>query len=141
MIAHGGSRTYTAYSGGLATLTSGNVAQLTPVSASGGHVVIWSGAGRLNTVYPHQIISGVASFLYDSNVVARSGVGTISESGYTILGGTPANTIGAFGNSLGGGPLPTVFDVPFAHGLALSLPSGAPGVTVVFSPEINPAIG
>ena len=56
LFSQGGTRTWSAYSGGFLTLNSGS----SPLVAANvtGHGVVFSGAGRLHTVVPHQAISG-----------------------------------------------------------------------------------
>lgn len=135
-MTYGGGQAICVLSGALLLGSGGS----TPVAGgTTGHAVFWSGPGRLDTVLAHQAISGTAIFFYDSNVVARSGVATIGESGYRIVGVVPANTIGSY-VTLGGGPLPLQFGTPFQNGLAVSCPSGAPGFTASFTPEVNPSI-
>src|SRR4051812_14409086 len=42
---------------------------------SGGNILIYSGAGRLNTVLPHiQMASGATVFFYDAGAISASGV-------------------------------------------------------------------
>ena len=133
----GGAQRFGSFSGGILNLSSGG-----PPPAAGAvvvtadHAVIYSGAGRLNEVVPHQAISGTAIHFYDSAVVARSGPGTYRESGYPLIGLVPANTIGMT-PFLGAGPLPLVYGVPFNSGLCIAFASGAPGFTVTFTPEVN----
>ena len=126
------------YSGGLLTVGSGSN-NLRPVVAdpATGHAVFWSGPGRLNWVQQHQAISGVQAHLYDGATVAVSGVGTFGNSGHLILATLPANS---FGGLINGGPLPMSVGTPFNSGLSLSLASGAAGVTVNFTPAVNPSI-
>ena len=135
----GGSATITVFSGGLITLGSGAPV---PISNPGtGHAVFVSGAGRLNTVLPHQAISGVSIRFYDSNVAAVSGVAGFAASGWKVLAAVPQNTIGSFGGQLGAGPAPIVYDTPFALGLSVSCASGCPGFSCTYTPEILPASG
>lgn len=129
----GGQRVVCVHSGGLLNAGSG--------FAPGGVVstdqlVIFSGAGRLNTIIPLVAISGVRVVFYDSSVAARSGGGAGNggvESGYPTLAVIPANSFNA-PNTLGG-PLPIEVDVPFRSGLAVSNISGAPGFSAVYTPE------
>lgn len=132
----GGGQRWGFNSGGLLSPGSGSPSPSTgTVVKAADQVLIYSGTGRLDTVYPHTVISGVAIVFYDSAVVARSGPNTHIESGYGVLAVIPANTIGAFGPALGGGPLPIVFGTPFYSGLCVSATSGTPGCTVTFTPE------
>ena len=119
---------FSIFSGGLITHGSGFPA---PVNTSGGHSVFVSGAGVVNQVIPHQAISGVAAYLYDSVVIARSGVSTIPESGRAILATVPANT---FTLPSLAGPSPISVEVPYTSGIAVSAPSGTCGFTVVYTP-------
>lgn len=128
----GGQRLVSFFSGGPLQLGSGSVA---PVAQTGDHAIFWSGAGRLNTVFPHQAISGVAVHFYDSAVVARSGPNTYRESGYGLLAVIPANTWDNQGGTLEQIHKPIHFDTPFYSGLAVIGASGVPGVTFTFTPE------
>lgn len=135
-VTNGGAVCVSVYSGGLINFGSGST-NLRPVVHSGGHAVYWSGPGRLNYVIPHQAISGVQGQVYDSAAVAASGVASVTAA---ILAIIPANTIG-WNGSLGAGPFPIESPLPFSSGLALNLASGCAGVTLSFTPEVNPAIG
>lgn len=126
----GGVRCVTVFSGGLLTGGSG----FPNMTAANGHVLITQGAGRLNTVFPHQSISGVAVNFYDSATIARSGVGTIPESGYRLIGSIAPNSF--YGPNTLGGPALVLLDMPFTSGLCVSMPSGAPGFTVSYTPAI-----
>lgn len=133
---HGGGRTMGMFSGALLQGSGGT----TPVAGgTTGHAVWFSGAGRLNSLFFHQAISGVAMQFYDSAVVARSGVATIQESGRKVLWVTPANNFNVAGTLQW--PDKVDIDMPFQSGLALSYPSGCPGVTWTITPETNPAVG
>lgn len=127
----GGQQVHDVYSGAL-LLGSG-----TPVvNASGGHALLVSGAGRLHTAFLHQSVlalSGVATYFYDSAVIARSGVGTIPESGYPIIAAI-GQAQGASGDFIA--PLsPMPFDTPFHSGLCVSNPSGAAGWSISVTRE------
>lgn len=137
----GGNRSFSVYSGGLITLGSGTQSPLLVSNPGTGHIVIVSGPGRFNTVLAHQIISGVAVTFYDSNVAALSGVALHTNSGYTVIGILPANTLGAYGNSLGGGPLPQIIGTPFYNGLSAAAASGTPGFTVTWTPDDQSYVG
>ena len=129
----GGGQAATLFSGAL-LLGSGS---MVPVTNDGtGHVKLWSGAGRLDNVQALHAISGVEAIFYDSHVPAASGVATYASEGKRVLCRVPANTIGLT-PFLGGGPLPVDVGMPFHSGLCLSLPSGAPGVTFSWTPEVN----
>ena len=128
----GGERRFTAFSGGILPLGSGNPA---PVAQTADHAILWSGAGRLLMAFPLQAISGVALHFYDSAGVARSGPGTFQESGYAVLGVIPPNTWNNNGGTLLGIQSPLWFDMPFYSGLAVAGTSGIPGFTVTWSPE------
>ncbi len=136
-ITYGGEKVACIFSGGLLTLGSGN---LVPVSNPGtGHAVLWSGPGRLDAIQAHQSISGSAIQIYDSYTVAASGVATVPAAGYPILHVVPANTIGSYG-VLGGGPNPIPGWGVFNNGLAVNMPSGAPGISIYFTPEVTPSV-
>lgn len=130
----GGGQAASFYSGAVApglTCAPGSV-------ATGSDVLIFSGAGRLKSVTPHQQISGVAITFYDG-AAAVSG-GPLYTSGHKPLGVVPANTFG-------GGPGETIFgagpttygfgEPPFQSGLIFNSRSGQPGFTVTWIPETN----
>lgn len=133
----GGSVAGSIYSG--TAILSGALLATYGSVGTGYDAILFSGAGRLNSVLPHSVISGVSVTFYDT-AVATSG-GPFAASGHKILAVIPANTIGAFGNSLGCGPLPIQLDVPFQSGLAVQLRSGQAGFTFTYTPEVNQAIG
>lgn len=128
----GGQRRFSAFSGGVYSLGSGFPA---PLAQTADHVVLWSGAGRLKTVFVHQAISGVALQFYDSAIVARSGPNTFQESGRGLLGAIPPNTWNNNGGTLLGIQVPITFDMPFFSGLAVVGSSGVPGFTLTWTPE------
>lgn len=130
----GGTKTAGVYSGGLAPTGFGGV----NVAAANGHVLLATGQGRLNTVLPHQAISGVQITFYDSAVVALSGVALYAASGMPVVGVVNPNSFYA-PNTLGG-PLVVRFDCQFTSGLCASVASGAPGFTATWTPAI-PASG
>ena len=132
----GGALRFTVFSGGLITAGSGQGAF---INLSGGHVAVFSGGGRLNTIIPHQAISGVAAFFYDSAIIARSGVATCPESGRGVVGVMPANTFNGPNTLMG--PLPIPVDCPFNSGLSVSCPSGTAGFTISYTPEVPPTYG
>lgn len=138
----GGAQKYTAFSGGLLNLASGG--QNPPAGAPAvvaDNALLFSGAGRLNKCFPHQLISGVSVVFYDASVPALSGPNNFTKSGYAVLGILPANTIGGIGVNLGAGPFVAEFGIPFNSGLCVSATSGCPGFTVSWTPETNPSTG
>ena len=138
MTTQGGGQRFASFSGGIRNLSSGGpppVAGAPAVTAD--HAVIYSGAGRLNSIFSHQSVlalSGVAITFYDSATVARSGPSTWQESGYGIVGvlNSPQGASGQFT-----GVAPVNFGVPFNSGLSICYPSGTAGFTVTFTPESN----
>ena len=133
----GGQLTFSAYSGGMGLqIGSGGI----PPPTGAAHVLadhgrLFSGAGRLHTVIPHQALSGVAITFYDGAAPAVSGVGLWRVSGLSVLGTVPANSFLAFGTL--GGPMPIALDVPFFSGLCVNASSGTPGFTCTFTPEVS----
>ena len=105
---------------------------------AGGDAVIFSGRGRVETVFAHQAVSGVQIFLYDS-VTATSG-GPFAASGHNIVGMVPANTLagGAGFGLFGAGPSVQDFGIEFTNGLCHSSASGMPGFTVSFTAAEDP---
>lgn len=130
-VTRGGQLAYSIYSGAL-LIGSGTPGGVGSVRA---HGLVVSGGGRLHTVFPHQSISGVAVYFYDSVLLALSGTVAHVQSGYTTVGFIPGNTFGA---DLGPLAEPLKFDVPFHSGLCFSAPSGAAGFTVTYTTEYNP---
>lgn len=118
--------------------------------ASGAHVCLYAGAGRLNSLMLHtQMVSGAPAFFYDAGAITLSGT---SVSGQKIIGVIP--TTFAAGNPAGalvsgasiamntaapwnGQPLNV--DMPFNSGLCVSCPSGTPGFTVSYTCEVSTA--
>jgi hypothetical protein len=131
-VTRGGGRAACVWSGSLLTnaaLTGGAV-------QSGGHILLYSGAGRLNTVCQHQnvlTLSGVAVTFYDAGTITVSGV---SVSGQRFLGvvNAPGGQSGQFT-----GTAPVLFDMPFSSGLCVAAPSGTPGFSVSYTPEVSTA--
>jgi hypothetical protein len=89
----------------------------------------------LNSVFIHTgdgyTNSGIRGVFYDSQTVYGSGVG-----------GSGARIVGAF-NGPGGVSgqqfipgVPINFDVPFSSGLCVAAPSGVPGFTLTYTPEV-----
>ena len=144
----GGVRTACVYSGAIAM---GTTACPAGAIASGGSILITSGAGRLNTFTPlfpagvalagngeTGVVSGQAIVVYDSAITARSGIftdGTIGESGRKILySWYPPRLQSGAANSLGGfNPIP--LEVPFQSGLCVMALSGATGFNVSYTLE------
>lgn len=132
----GGQRAYSIFSGGLLTLGSGTASGINgggPYSATaGGHLVVVSGPGRLNTMFIHQQPSAATTSIlaYDTNQAGLSGVITAQASGSSVVGVVPGWT------PVSGLPAP-VYSAekggPFYNGLAIYAASGAPGVTVTYS--------
>ena len=120
---HGGGRTFARLSGII-----------------GGDALIYSGAGRLNSILIcNQITSGQAVLFYDS-ATATSG-GPFTASGHKVVGLIPyVWREGASGiinpNSA---PGTTLFpEMPFQSGLVVAVTnSGCPGFTVAFTVEQN----
>lgn len=113
--------------------------------SSGGHIQIASGAGRINSVLPHQAMqSGLPVFFYDASAVTLSGV---SVSGQNILGVLPGIHQAYFiaGFQSGGQNPPWswsyLMDVVFFSGLCAAIPSGTPGFTVTYTPDTSPNFG
>lgn len=128
----GGSLCVSVFSGGLLSPGSG----FTPGAVkTADQLLLWSGAGRLDSILPHTVISGVQTNFYDASTVSTSG-GPMA--GFRVLGLIPANSIGAFGSQLGAGPLPILPGSPFNSGLCVSCVSGTPGWTATFTPEVIP---
>lgn len=104
-----------------------------------GDSMIFSGAGRLNSILQHtQMASGLAVVLYDG-ALATSG-GPFGLSGHKVIGIVPPTWAGG----VQGSGSTTVFtgqpvnvDMPFQSGLLVNLRSGQPGFTVSFTPEVD----
>ncbi len=140
--------------GGMQTacVWSGNILSNTALTAapgavqSGGNVLFYSGAGRLNTVLPHSFLtSGQPVFFYDAGTPTVSG---ISVSGCKIIGIIPGNYPAPLAVLSGNVQFTRTWqdkldvDMPFFSGLCASAPSGAPGFTLSYSPEVfEPAFG
>ena len=127
----GGTRSFNIYSGGLITHGSGGKV---PLSDPGTGDSVWfSGAGRVNTVIPHNAGSGQVSVLYDSVVTARSGISAL-ESGIQAIFFMTGNTNGGNNGIFNEGPPIFRVDTPFFSGLALQARSGVTGMTVYYTP-------
>ena len=139
----GGELTATIFSGQVAPGLTGAPGAV----AAGSDVLICSGAGRLNTIIPHNVMqSGIPVYFYDAGV-AISG-GPLAASGHRIVGVLPATYNGAqnVGTTPASGAAgwamlgmtstaPIVVDMPFLSGLCLNSRSGQPGFTVSYTPE------
>jgi len=153
LINRGGTQTATIYSGAIAM---GTAAAGTGAIASGGSILIFSGAGRLNTVTPlfpagvalagngeSAIGSGQPFVIYDSAITARSGVftdATIAESGRKILfSWMPPRALLSGATWPQNNFLPIPLDTPFQSGLCVMALSGCVGLTLQYTPEVAPA--
>ena len=126
----GGGRTSCVMSGSLLT----NAALTTAPGAvqSGGHILLFSGGGRLNSILQHQgvlSLSGVAVNFYDAAGPTVSGVSVSGQRIIAVLN-APQGQSGQFNTTALAN-----LDMPFASGLCVSAPSGTPGFTVSFTPE------
>ncbi len=138
VFTRGGGRASCVWSGSL--LTNAALTAAPGAVQSGGHILLFSGAGRLNTVVVHQFIgSGQPVFFYDAGTIAPSGV---SVSGQKIIGIIPA-TMPAVLTTLSGSFQMgrtwndvMVLDMPFQSGLCAGAASGSPGFTASFIPEV-----
>ena len=137
-VADGGQKTVVVWSGGL--LMSGLIPGYGTLS-SGNQIMLWSGAGRLNTLQPHVMMqSGLAVFFYDTAAIAGSGVGV---SGQRIIALIPPTHKASYTSGAELQTFPNWRDilrpqVPFTSGLCVSAPSGAPGFTVSFTTVFDP---
>lgn len=134
----GGGRASCVWSGSL--LTNAALTGAPGAVQSGGHILLCSGPGRLNTVIAHQFFtSGVPVWFYDAAGPTVSG---ISVSGQRIIGFIPPTTPAALAVLSGNLQMTpqwnyiTHVDMPFSSGLCAGAASGTPGFTVSFSPEI-----
>ncbi len=118
---YGGGRAYTQWSG----------------SAADNDLLIFSGAGRLNSLLQiTQLVSGQAVVFYDS-AIATSG-GPFAASGHKIVGIIPST----FPGGAWSGNLivpwtgtPVVVAMPFQSGLCVATRSGTPGFTASYTTE------
>lgn len=110
---------------------------------SGGHIQLWSGAGRLNKIMPHAMLtSGQPVTFYDAGTITASGV---SVSGQKFIGRIPARAPATL--ALASGEVDRqmrwedviTVNMPFASGLCVGAASGAPGFTVSFTPSLDVA--
>lgn len=135
-VTNGGMQNACVWSGALAPSLAGAPAGSV---TSGGHIQLWSGAGRLNKIIPHSIMtSGQPVWFYDAGTITASG---ISVSGQKIIGFVPPRSRG--GLALASGAIDTVvswqdvidLQMPFTSGLCVAAASGAPGFSISFTPE------
>jgi hypothetical protein len=129
----------TVYSGGILSPGSGFLSPGAVQTAD--HVLLASGAGRLNNVLLHTgvfALSGVALAFYDSNTVALSGPATYAPT-KRLLAVLNAPNNGASGAFTQQGIIP--IDMPYNSGLCVCCASGIGGFSASFTPETNPAFG
>lgn len=137
-VTQGGMYTAQTFSG---NLLAHNGSGFSPgyIGSSGGHIQLWSGAGRLHKIIPHSILtSGQPVTFYDAGTITVSG---ISVSGTRIIGRIPARSRATL--ALASGEVDTAVswqdvisvDMPFTSGLCAAAASGAPGFSVSFTPE------
>ena len=137
-ITRGGGRTACVWSGSL--LTNAALTGAFGAVQSGGQILLFSGAGRLNNVIVHQLTSGETNpvWFYDAGAITVSGR---SVSGQRIIGTIPQLT----GTLISGNIQAPIFqmkldlDMPFSSGLCVGAASGTPGFTVSFTPEVSAA--
>lgn len=140
----GGGRCITVFSGNAilsGVLPAAGTATGNAANNGGYDLLVWSGAGRLNSIMPlAQIQSGLPTLFYDS-AVNTSG-GPFAASGHKIVGQLPGTFAGGAWSGLGivawtGGPINV--DLPFQSGLVIALKSGQAGFTCSFTPENSSA--
>lgn len=126
----GGMQSATFYSGNI--VSGGQLVSYVAFGsvAAGSDLLVFSGAGRLNTIYPLYAQSGTISILYDSHAVASGG--PFATSGHRYLGAVPANTHDGLANA---GPKPIQVDVPFFSGLCINFRSGVAPFMITYTPE------
>lgn len=143
-VTAGGQQTACVWSGNLLTNASLTGCPAGAVT-SGGHIQLWSGAGRLHYILPHDMLtSGQPVTFYDAGTIAPSG---ISVSGQKFIGRIPARAPATL--TLASGQVDRVMSwtevmevqMPFTSGLCVAAASGAPGFTVSFTPESAPVSG
>jgi hypothetical protein len=151
----GGGRTATVYSGAIAM----GVTAAPGALVSGGSILVFSGAGRLNSftaLWPAGValagngenacVSGQPIVAYDAATLAGSGLhtdGKIATLGAKILfSWCPPKQLasGVTNESFAQRYLPQPLDVPFQSGLCVLAMSGSPGFTVTFTPEVAPYV-
>lgn len=143
-MTNGGQQTACVWSGNLLTDASLTGCPAGAVT-SGGHIQLWSGAGRLHRIIPHAMLtSGQPVTFYDAGTITVSGV---SVSGQRFIGRIPARAPATL--ALASGEADRVLSwndvidvqMPFTSGLCVSAASGAPGFTVSFTTESSPVSG
>lgn len=128
----GGVRASCVWSGSL--LTNAALTGAAGAVQSGGHILLHTGAGRLNSVWQHQgvlSLSGVAITFYDAAAITASGV-SVSGQRFIASVNAPQGQSGQFT-----AVAPVAWDIPFTSGLCASAPSGTPGFTVTFTPVVS----
>ena len=133
VITQGGGRTAVVWSGSL--LTNAALGGAPGAAQSGGNIILFSGAGRLNSYFQHQnvlTLSGVAVTFYDAGAITLSGTSVSGQRFLAILN-APGGASGQFTLA----SVPTQLGTPFSSGLCVSAPSGTPGFTVSYTPEVN----
>lgn len=151
-LTQGGRLTFSVFSGGVsgsmtlsgfgfATNLSGSVPFSYPLTTAPGHVVIWSGPGRMNEIVYLQYITsgGTLPIFYDNNQPTVSGPNGYVGSGCTVVGFAPPNlNLTASGVIITYATTPTIFGTPFFNGLSVyNGLSGMPGFTVTFTPGVQ----
>lgn len=125
------------------SLSVGTAVGFNVVNSSGGQVLLVSGQGRLNSILPHiNMQSGQPVYFYDAVAIVQSGT---TVSGQIILASIPATYQGSWNSGypqvLVNNGQPFNVDAPFFSGLCASILSGAPGFTVSYTPDTEPAFG
>ncbi len=141
----GGSYKAVVLSGALTPIVVGGSPGITvpvvAVAALSMNAVLFSGAGRLNSILPHQqLTSGLPVYFYD----AASSVSGLNVSGQSITALIPPTWIGGAvsgypSNGMPWNGEPIRPDMPFYSGLCVSAPSGTPGFVVSWTPDTVPA--
>jgi hypothetical protein len=134
----GGNRTSCVWSGSL--LTNAALTGAPGAVQSGGQILLFSGAGRLNSVVVHQFMqSGQPVWFYDAAGPTVSGV---SVSGQRIIAVVPGTSPANPGVASGQFQVSVQWshylqpDAPFQSGLCAGAASGSPGFTVSYIPEV-----
>lgn len=133
----GGQVTAGLYSGNVVSGLAASIAA--PGAVLGGaDVLLFSGAGRLNTIIMQQTGGGTAVPIYDGSVPTSGGPFVLS--GHKILGTIPASP-GLLTPISGGLPGPIPVDAPFLSGLIVAFRSGMLSCSITYTPETNQLIG
>lgn len=112
--------------------------------SNAGEMLLWSGAGRLNSIIPLAwMTSGLPVVFYDSAILISGG--PLLTSGHCIVGRIPAvwepstaaSGVGGIGSFTG---QPLNMDVQFYSGLCVNCKSGQPGWIATWTPDSSPAI-